>query len=662
MARMPAGLPVPAPPPPAAADAASHSALRLPAGESDVRAYAARLKAFVDRHGWLADFFAVDFITADYWHAVFPADWRVLEREPLPTLCRTVASGHVEDAWPNSLKEFVRGAAGLALPRSPVGGVLASLCSGARLDKDVAVGMNVKKRHEVAATAALVARIAAATGASHVLDLGAGQGYLSSALAFQYGLHIYAVDQAQAQVTGGVRRADGIRKMLDFRGVPVTGSLTFIHDRIAVRRPVPSPAASPRPLSHARKSFISSAPALSSASDPACDSYPMFAEIIADILDEYPDARRSTGWIVCGLHTCGDLASTMVRTFASECADGAQQVPADAQVKALVNLGCCYQILTEHEPGYTDSSLPVGFPMSSLYKSLDCHLGLHARMVACQASSRWSDASPAATQLSIKKLFFRSVLQKIIEDHNITTSVRAHARPTPPSAAAQQGSSDSAAPRRSSSVSRRGSRSSTYSTTNTTALKATSQGEVAIRTLPASCLATPQTYVRAALERLGARGPSFHAHASHPPPSPPPEALIGDGTVLAYFEWHHDAFAQIAAVWSMRTILADVIESLILVDRYIYLLESLRGGSVFLAPLVDPAVSPRNMALVAIRGVVDGLVGVDAADDHERPHFDLLPHGTQDATDDDGDGGNGSLAGCQFQCFSLDLSAQQCEE
>ena len=48
--------------------------------------------------------------------------------------------------------------------------------------------MNPKKQHEVALLAPLVARVARASGANAVVDLGSGLGYLSLVLAFHHGL------------------------------------------------------------------------------------------------------------------------------------------------------------------------------------------------------------------------------------------------------------------------------------------------------------------------------------------------------------------------------------------------------------------------------------------------------------------------------------------
>ncbi|KAI8922665.1 methyltransferase domain-containing protein [Entophlyctis helioformis] len=474
--------------------------------------YARRLAAFLARYGWLADFFAVDFLTTDYWTSVFPPDWALaLEQAPLATLCRTVADGHVESHWPQTLQDFVRLASDLALPRSPASSLYHdALFANAHLDKDIAIGMNPKKLQEVTSTASLISHIAQQTGSSHVLDLGAGQGYLSSALALQYGLNTYAVDKSQSQVDGAQRRADNIRR------------LRAHHDKQRQRQSTAAPSGSLRFIvDHVRDSDGLS-----------------YVDMIREIEDEYEDARDARGWIVCGLHTCGDLASTMVRSFVRQ-----QGHVSDVRVAALVNLGCCYQILSENDPTDPNRTEHAGFPMSETVKSLNVHLGLNMRMVACQATQRWTTTSLESTQQTIRKLYYRSVLQKMLHDLRLRS--------------AQPSDAD-------------------------TRFSETNRGEVAIRTLPESAMATPETYVRAALARLGI-----------------PQDTVGDGTVAAYFEWHSAAQHQIAVVWSMRTLLADAAESLILMDRLLYVGEC-SACRVVLTPVVDATVSPRNMALVAI--------------------------------------------------------------
>ncbi|XP_032804682.2 putative methyltransferase-like protein 25 [Petromyzon marinus] len=113
-----------------------------------------------------------------------------------------------------------------------------------------------------------------------------------------------------------------------------------------------------------------------------------------------------TGLLV-GLHTCGDLAATTLRLFAGR-----------AALRGVCSVGCCYHLLTEpsqlhSSPAADDGSRAYGFPMSDHLKSLHCTIGRNSRMSACLAPERVTSGKGLLTE----SLFYRAVLQVLIEDH-----------------------------------------------------------------------------------------------------------------------------------------------------------------------------------------------------------------------------------------------------
>ena len=86
-----------------------------------------------------------------------------------------------------------------------------------------------------------------------------------------------------------------------------------------------------------------------------------------------------------GLHTCGDLAPSMLRIFST-----------NPIMHCLVNVGCCYHLVTEEfaradewdrdHPGVV-AGPSSGFPMSSHLRGKEFALGRSARMTACLVSS-----------------------------------------------------------------------------------------------------------------------------------------------------------------------------------------------------------------------------------------------------------------------------------
>ncbi|MEI8027774.1 MAG: hypothetical protein WCI18_15605 [Pseudomonadota bacterium] len=254
---------------------------------------------------------------------------------------------------------------------------------------------------------------------------------------------------------------------------------------------------------------------------------------------------------------------------------------ADYQVVSLVNLGCCYHLLTEkggldwtdrgterdtHQQqqvqddhslaenpsnkGSAESTIPTtaytpqntfGYPMSRYLDNST--LGLNNRMVACQAPKQWqADISSKANAGlgSIRRLYYRSVLERIMKEYNIH----------PPHLSSYE------------------------------ALKATATGERAIKKMGVKECVDPVTYTHAALKRLGCCVPD----------------QLTNGVIMGTFEWHNAAKEEIAEVWALRCMLGDVVETLILVDRCLRVRES--GCSVDLVSICDPGESPRNMAVV----------------------------------------------------------------
>ncbi|CAN0427269.1 unnamed protein product [Lampetra planeri] len=113
-----------------------------------------------------------------------------------------------------------------------------------------------------------------------------------------------------------------------------------------------------------------------------------------------------TGLLV-GLHTCGDLAATTLRLFSGR-----------AALRGVCSVGCCYHLLTEppqlhSSPAADDESQAYGFPMSDHLKSLHCTIGRNARMSACLAPERVTSGKGLLTE----SLFYRAVLQVLVEDH-----------------------------------------------------------------------------------------------------------------------------------------------------------------------------------------------------------------------------------------------------
>lgn len=451
-----------------------------------------KLYDFIAEFGHLSEYFAINHLTTEDYYRLF-ADFRQLEELDLLQLTKLI-SGESSIDLNDKVKRFFKGCHQLQLPRD-------CIIESTKLSKDIKLGMNAKKVVEVENLATKIDEICKRDGISHILDLGCGQGYLSSALAYHYNYNVVGYDQDICQTTGAAQRSKRIYNLLGHRKIKVTGSLEFITEKMTIK-----------------------------------DNYETVFNVI---FNSYPHLENKR-WLICGLHCCGDLSSTMIRSFQNHLSCKYQK----ASVAALVSLGCCYQMLTEKCVENRNPQTKNGFPLSTAASSL--YLGLNTRMVACQATKRWSvDFEDFAE--SIRRLYYRACLEKLLKDQGIKTPTMDIANALLPNASGERG----------------------------------------IKKLSVTEYSDPILYTTAALKRLGST------------------KSIPDGTILATFDWHQSSIKEIQAIWTCRTLLGDVVESLILIDRYLFLKEN--GMHAEICSIVDPSISPRNMAIICLNPFKDVL-------------------------------------------------------
>lgn len=59
---------------------------------------------------------------------------------------------------------------------------------------------------------------------------------------------------------------------------------------------------------------------------------------------------------------------------------------------------------------------------------------------------------------------------------------------------------------------------------------------------------------------------------------------------------------QIMVLWTLRILLSPIIESIILVDRWLYLKDTVPGANIWMWPLFDKVASPRNVVIAGLKG------------------------------------------------------------
>ena len=104
----------------------------------------------------------------------------------------------------------------------------------------------------------------------------------------------------------------------------------------------------------------------------------------------------------------------------------------------------------------------------------------------------------------------------------------------------------------------------------------------AVGTLPKECFSSVEVYLATCLDKFGF-GHRLTKEELH-----------------AYGEKFTGLEGLLAFCWTLRALMSQVLESLVLLDRLLFLEES-EGVTATLFPIFDPFESPRNMVLVATK-------------------------------------------------------------
>ncbi|KAL8142265.1 hypothetical protein V2J09_015297 [Rumex salicifolius] len=258
-------------------------------------------------------------------------------------------------------------------------------------------GMNLKKRHEVEILAAVINSVAKTVDSHTVVDVGSGQGYLAQVLSFQYNLSVLAIDGSLHHGEVTKSRAERIKKhyAAKMRKLGSEKWSLYIPKTITCR------VLSANMLKNL-SSEIEEQRLRSKFSEDSCLGG--FDDEMTKFTKDVAASNNNCSLVLAGVHACGDLSVTMLRAF-SEC----------SQVSALVSIGCCYNLLSEDEPGNHDSE--CGFPMSNTVKSYGLSLGKSTRDLACQSAERWRDLKEDAGIQNFDLHAFRAAFQIVLDKY-----------------------------------------------------------------------------------------------------------------------------------------------------------------------------------------------------------------------------------------------------
>lgn len=554
----------------------------------------------------------LDFFTSEpgLFQWILPEDWQVflMECEPMPLLeflLRDDLDNPPSDrGWPDppqTLYQYVKDVRRHSLDRSftPVKPRLPVI------PRQVAVGMNVKKVHEVTNFADYVDRLAAniaqinGTEMSHFVDFGSGQNYLGRVLASApYSKNIVAVEGRDNNQTGardldilaGFAEAEKVMRnkkawlsMADSQPpeeIPesssnqeIPGNLLKEQEAVVDFRPRSELKAVYRP--EEGKGVIKYITGRLETGD------------LSGILDKIHDAdvpeqeRKELSLMAISIHSCGNLSHFGIRSMIM-----------NPSIKAVAIVGCCYNLLTEklgpptYKMPYMRPSLqaingrvkresekhdPQGFPMServSTYDGKGIRFNITARMMAVQAPQNWGEKD---SDSFFTRHFYRALLQKIFLDRGVIHRVYHNQNETDEN----------------------GVREVQDSPFNM------STNPVIIGSLGKSCYKSFHTYVRGAIKKLT----TDNDYTQYMAVIDEKMSNITDEEIEEYVQAYAGRKRELSAVWTLMAFSAGVVESLIVTDRWLFLKEhSDIVQDCWVESVFEHKLSPRNMVVVGIKG------------------------------------------------------------
>ncbi|KAK3684798.1 methyltransferase domain-containing protein [Podospora appendiculata] len=472
------------------------------------------------------------------------------------------------------------------------------------LPRSVALGMKIKKVHEVTQFAGYIDRLSDdvthATGhaLTHFVDFGSGQNYLGRTLASPpYNRHIVAVESKEANMAGakGLDILSGlaakeklVRNKKLYNQICETLDPSLRDDEEALKRAARALGATDEDIAtidlRSRKEVSAM---YTSEEGKGFVEYVVGRLEHADLTGVISQLRGyETGAqtedlriMAISIHSCGNLSHFGIRSLVlNPC------------IKAIAIVGCCYNLMTEklgppsYKPPYNRPSLqainsrstresekrdPQGFPMSeavSTYNKDGIRLNITARMMACQAPGNWTDKD---SDDFFTRHFYRAVLQKIFLDKGVISKIY-HDGEEP---------SDGGP----------GDKTPYNSSTN----------PVIIGSLSKQCYKSFGAYVRGAIKKLTTNS-DFSQYSKVIVDK---LSSITDAEIAQYEETYRDRKRELSAVWTLMAFSACVVESLIVTDRWLFLREhSDVVSDCWVEAVFDYQQSPRNLVVVGIKG------------------------------------------------------------
>lgn len=593
----------------------------------------------------------LDFLTRepDLYATVLPQDWRDwVDDVDVHDFLELLLRSDLDQAWsgnefavrpPRSLLEYIQTVRKHCLLRS----VNPNNSDVPHMPRHVSVGMKPKKIHEVSSFATYVDNLASRVSKKveqpvSLIDFGSGQNYLGRTLASPpYHRNVIAIERKHHNVEGA-RGMDVYAKLAKKEKIMRNKKEYKRRLNAAMENGLPTPPPEDIDMPVQDPAHTSMTTTIDSEDTPASKSRGSMTYIehniqTGDLNHILPKPSTPTSYMTISLHSCGNLSHHALRSL-----------PLNPTISAIAVIGCCYNLLTErlgpatlkhpilrsNHPRLLSTSTsfdPHGFPLSQRLETFTppphppspsstsstttqtspgIRLNITARMMAVQAPQNWGFSD---SETFFTRHFYRALLQRIFLDHGVVRCIS-------PENLGWEGNS----------------------------LSGTDEvgTPLIIGSLRKSAFGSFGGYVGAAVEKLlGAGGSTGSAGAETGAETEikteTETGISGDkggheaedkveheditrqkliataplltSEVITHYESQYaHARHHLAVIWSLMAFSAGVVESVIAVDRWLFLKEQECVSEAWVEAVFEYGLSPRNLCVVGIRKV-DGKEG-----------------------------------------------------
>ena len=262
--------------------------------------YLTQAFTLMHRYEWLANSYVAEFFINNSWEK-FPVSWRkCFEELTLEEIANNIMTEKKNKTfrfvWPLSLLAFISSCHSLSLNRTQKKS-LPTKDEIINQSKIFSKHIKPKKRHELSLFPNIIHQVCEKTNSKSVVDVGSGLGHLSRMLAYLYDYSVTAIE-------------------MEGQRLPLAGKFDKDLENELKR------------ISRDKEIKFGKVRHIAKLINPNINT----EEFVSLIKDK---RKEKLNCVLVGLHTCGDLASTMLKVFNNT-----------SIVKGIVSVSCCYFRMT----------------------------------------------------------------------------------------------------------------------------------------------------------------------------------------------------------------------------------------------------------------------------------------------------------------------------